>query len=128
MDEALGIMGVFLLETYNPTIVYWKTKDKEGYHNLLLLCQSQQHYWDNQNPILPQLGHYSVRGPSTQIPLDVQYDSVKELRQKVQRITGFTKCKDSRRRGYVAQSTNNFPLTPLIGSTCVWRVNPLVDG
>lgn len=44
MDEALGIMGVFLLEPYNPVIVYQRTKDKEGYHNLPLLCQSQQDY------------------------------------------------------------------------------------
>lgn len=57
MDEALGIMGVFLLEPYNPVIVYWRTKDKEGYHNLLLLCQSQEDYQDTQNPILSQLGH-----------------------------------------------------------------------
>lgn len=37
MDEALGIMGVFLLELYNPFIVYQNPKDKEGYHELLLV-------------------------------------------------------------------------------------------
>lgn len=37
IDEALGIMGVFLPEPYNPVIVYYNTKDKEGYHNLPLL-------------------------------------------------------------------------------------------
>lgn len=30
MDEAIGIMGVFLLEPYNPVIVYQGTKDKKG--------------------------------------------------------------------------------------------------
>lgn len=30
VDEAIGIMGVFLLEPYNPVIVYQGTKDKKG--------------------------------------------------------------------------------------------------
>lgn len=36
MDEALGIMGVFLLELYNPFIVYQSPKDKEGHRELPL--------------------------------------------------------------------------------------------
>lgn len=44
MDEALGIMGVFLLDSNNPAIVYQRTTDKEGDHDLPVLCQSQQDY------------------------------------------------------------------------------------
>lgn len=32
-------MVAFLLEAYKPVIVYYKTKDKEGYHNFPLLSQ-----------------------------------------------------------------------------------------
>lgn len=63
MDEALGIMGVFLLELYNPCIVYQNPKDKRGVSRAPIgFYKADRTTGTPKIPLLSQLGQSNVQG------------------------------------------------------------------